>query len=133
MDQDEAHRPGGGLAVTAERRAPGLAVVRVRGEFDRDTEPHFTRCLRDLFTAQPTVVVVDLGGVTFLAARGVDAVLHEAARAGPTRVQVRLVGRRSDAVVRAFSAAGVLGLLDPHHDVETLLRALPCGEDGAAP
>lgn len=127
MDQGYAHPPAGGLAVTTDHPTPGIAVVRVRGELDRDTEPQFTRCLRELGTE---VVVVDLGDVTFVAARGVDAVVDEAARAGLSQVRLRIVGRRSAAVVRAFSAAGLLGLLEPHDDVETLLRALPRGEDG---
>lgn len=124
-----------GLAVTATRPAPGLAVVRVRGELDRDTEPHFTRCLQTLLDAPTEVVVVDLAEVTFLAARGVDAVVQGVTRAGTREVALRLVGHRSDAVVRAFSAAGALGLLDPEPDADAVLRALlpPGGEDGGSP
>lgn len=123
------------LAVTATRPASGLAVVRVRGELDRDTEPGFTRCLQTLLDAPTDVVVVDLAEVTFLAARGVDAVVQGVTRAGAQEVALRLVGRRSDAVVRAFAASGALDLLDPEPDADAVLRALlpPGGEDGGPP
>ncbi|MBW0092252.1 STAS domain-containing protein [Pseudonocardia sp. KRD-184] len=129
------HATATGLAVTATRPASGLAVVRVRGELDRDTEPYFTRCLQTLLDAATEVVVVDLAEVTFLAARGVDAVVEGATRAGAQEVALRLVGRRSDAVVRAFSAAGALDLLDPEPDADDVLRALlpGRGEDGGSP
>ncbi|QJY47529.1 STAS domain-containing protein [Pseudonocardia broussonetiae] len=123
-----------GLAVTATRPASGLAVVRVRGEIDRDTEPQFTHCLQTLLDAATEVVVVDLAEVTFPAARGVDAVVEGVTRAGSRDVALRLVGRRSDAVVRAFSAAGALDLLDPASDADDVLRTLlpPRGEDGGS-
>jgi anti-sigma B factor antagonist len=125
--QQDDERPGQGcrdLPLTADRPAPGLAVVRVRGVCDHDTAPALSGVLRRQLTDPPQVLVVDLSGVTFLGARGVDAVVEGADEATASGVAVRVLGRESAAAVRGFGAVGLLDLLDPHPDAEGLVDDL---------
>jgi anti-anti-sigma factor len=107
--------PGHLLSVhTATDPRPGRVVVEVVGEVDSETAPALDLCLRSQ-AGQPGVgeLVVDLTGVTFLGAAGVEVLARAdrrlRGRAG--RLIVRTGGRR--AVLCSLRLIGFAGLVDP--------------------
>lgn len=99
------------LQVTSERTADAV-VVRVTGEVDMNTAPLLEKALAAAVptVTAPTVVVADLGGVTFLDSSGLSALInaHKLCEARPT--ELRIVAT-NPAVVRTFEIASLDGLL----------------------
>jgi anti-anti-sigma factor len=63
------------LSLTATTR-DGVCMIQLRGELDPRTSPLFVALVDELFpTNVPSMVVMDLGGVTFLCAAGIRALL----------------------------------------------------------
>lgn len=62
------------LAVTTELR-PGAAVVHVAGELDMASSPELTDHVDGMGLGPAAVLVVDLGGVTFLDSSGLNSLV----------------------------------------------------------
>ncbi|HEY0577674.1 MAG TPA: STAS domain-containing protein [Pseudonocardia sp.] len=62
------------LCLIVHRR-PGLRIVQVKGELDILTAPALLECLRLQLLMAPTMLVLDLSEVEFLAAAGLSALL----------------------------------------------------------
>lgn len=98
----------GPLSVSAEAAGSGTLVLRVTGEIDLTTVALLHQELA-LHLADPhaEAVVLDLAGVSFLAARGLSLLIEacEWARAGGTAL--RMVTGNSHAVTRPLQATGL--------------------------
>jgi len=93
-------------------------VLDVVGHVDAFTAPLLRACLRtQLSRAGLRELVVDLGGVDFIGAAGVAALVEASrrARGRPLRFRLRAHGRRG--VLRPLQLAGVLDGLDGEPDV----------------
>jgi anti-anti-sigma factor len=106
------------LVVRRQHPGPGLAVVTVAGEVDLLTAPRLSRALA---RAREATTVVDLTGVTFLAAAGLTVLVaaNEAAREQ---------GRRFGVVGAAGTARRTLELSGVAKEVpsyRTLAEAVP--------
>jgi RNA polymerase sigma-B factor len=90
----------------------GVVVVHVAGEVDRDTAPRLRDALLSALRGRPDEVRVDLGGVPFVDAAGIAALLCalEAARGAGARLTV--AGARQY-VRQALRVAGLGPLLTP--------------------
>lgn len=97
------------LTLTAAPAAghDAVLVVRVVGEVDLSTVGELRRHLSDQLTAPQRGVVLDITGVTFLAACGIGALVEADARARANGVALRLVCGDSRAVVRPLEATGL--------------------------
>lgn len=85
--------PSPKLAIRS--RQTGRDVVwEVAGEVDLSTEEQFLTGLRDVLQTKPDVLVVDLGGLTFLGSRGLSALVEIDAAAGPGVLRV-VAGNRA--------------------------------------
>ena len=93
-----AHSDGLHLQITA---SDGQSIVAVQGEVDLTTAPAFAEALRTVTALEPSEILVELSGVTFIDSTGVG-VLVEAAR----RVAVRIVGS-SPTVSRVLELTGL--------------------------
>jgi anti-sigma B factor antagonist len=121
-------RRGGGdaddqIAVVVTAPAPGVVLVDVTGEVDMLTSPQLRDQLVGLVQAQDTeLVVVALGGVTFLGTSGLATLIEvrEAAHAGGVELRLACAGRR---VLRPLTIAGLLAMFDIHDTVEAALAA----------
>lgn len=123
--QDSSNiRPGAfPISWTSRVVRPDVRCVAVFGELDMHTTPTLLEAL-----ARPEVIgvanlVVDLSGVTFLGAAGINALLA-AARLRRHR-RTHLVGlAASPSVRRAVEITGVGDLLVLHDDLDQCLRAI---------
>ena len=111
------------LAVTVGRPQPDVCLLRVAGELDIATAPLLAGHLREQ-AATAEVLVLDLSGVTLLAASGV-ALIVNAHRDGDVPARLHLIGVTDNRpVARVLDLTGVLGLLDVHDDLGGLLAHL---------
>lgn len=85
----------------------GRAVIAVSGEMDLTTEPVLHRLFVSALDLAPNSIAIDLGGVTFLDAAGVGALLAAASLAGERGCEVTIEGARP-------AVAKVLRMLDVH-------------------
>ncbi|MFP5022706.1 STAS domain-containing protein [Pseudonocardia phyllosphaerae] len=93
-----------GVALTTPR--PGITVLAVSGEVDTLTAPQLSAGLDELFRAGgDDALVVDLGGVTFLASSGLGALIHAARRAGRDDRRLHVVAT-ARAVLRPLEVTG---------------------------
>ncbi|PXX69118.1 anti-anti-sigma factor [Nocardia tenerifensis] len=95
-------------------------VMLVSGDIDLYTAPCFRAQLCRVFGAGPTMVVLDLSPVTFLAAVGLRVLVDAQAQAEKTRRRMILVAE-ARCVVRALE---VTGLAPSFRRVRTLDAAL---------
>jgi anti-sigma B factor antagonist len=108
-----ASHPEQFLAVEARPRGPHQVVLEVVGHVDASTAPLLRACLRTQLS-RPGLreLVLDLGGVEFLGAAGVSAVVEAARRCRERglRFRLRTHGRRH--LLGPLEVAGVLDGLD---------------------
>lgn len=106
------------LVVHRKRLEPGLAVVTAVGEVDLLTAP---RLQRELARTRERTTVVDLTGVTFLAAAGLSVLLTANAEARESGRWFGLVGAAGTAR-RSLEVSGVTELVPSYR---TLADAVP--------
>src|SRR3954469_16833066 len=80
------------LRCTVAWPRPHVCVVRLDGELDMATAPFLADHLRDRTAARPAELVVDLGGVTLLAAAGLTLILAAMRNDGGIHGRLHLVG-----------------------------------------
>ncbi|MEH1123541.1 SigB/SigF/SigG family RNA polymerase sigma factor [Micromonospora sp. CPCC 206061] len=99
------------LAIRAVPRG-AVVVVEVAGEVDRDTAPRLRDALLSAMQGRPDEVRVDLGGVAFVDAAGIGALLCglDAARGAGIRLTV---GGTRQYVRQALRVAGLGAFLAP--------------------
>ncbi|MEU0513724.1 STAS domain-containing protein [Amycolatopsis sp. NPDC006125] len=96
------------LDLAVEYRS-GAAVVRATGEIDLSTAPRLAETLAE----QPGTVVLDLTGVAFLSAAGVQAMLDVRARGR----ELRLVAPPSCRANRVLDLSGLTSILPRYESV----------------
>lgn len=87
----------------------GCAVVSVRGEMDLASVPHLERDIRALLSLPLDVVVLDLGGVTFMDSSGLSMLNHLRSMADDHLVALSLCSV-PDQVLRLFDVTGMRDL-----------------------
>ena len=111
------------LTVTASRPQQDVCLLRVAGELDIATAPLLADHLHE-HAGSAEVLVLDLSGVTLLAASGV-ALIVNAHRDGDVPARLHLIGVTDNRpVARVLGLTGVLDLLDVHDDLGGLLAHL---------
>jgi len=110
------------LRTSITRPRPGTARLDVHGEVDTLTAPPLEQALRELL-ADPGEhrLVVDLGGVTFLASSGLAALIRAAHRAAEDNRRLRLVAT-SRSVRRPLQITGSDQLFDMYDDATAALE-----------
>ena len=111
---------------TTYRPRTDVCVAHLVGELDIATVPVVADHLRRETATRPAELLLDLTGVTHLAAAGLALIM--AAMTGDDGIHGRLhlvgvTGNRP--VERALRLTGLLPVLDIRDDVQTLLDALP--------
>lgn len=86
----------------------GVAIVSVAGELDPFSAPQLKRAVADAMQPGVSEVAVDLAGVTFIDARGLDSVLEAGDRVRESGRRFA-VERRSMAVVRIEQLVAAIG------------------------
>lgn len=122
------------LTVTVDDRVPRARVVTLGGELDVQSAPRLERILVDLLSTAPQVVILDVSGLTFLAAAGTDVLVRAAYRAGDADIGFCLAGvSRSDA--RLLEVAETIELFERFDGVQQALRAVrrTLGDAASAP
>jgi anti-anti-sigma factor len=87
--------------------------VRVWGEIDLLTAPMLRAALDEQLDSSPPVLVIDLNGVTFLGACGVEVLIEASERAARAATALRLV-YRTRAVAWPLEVLDLDGLF-PHY------------------
>ena len=95
--------PGDGLQIDVSR-VDGHAVLVIRGEIDLSTAPAFGAAMQQALLDAP-MVVLDLGGVTFMDSSGLN-VLVSAARPG-SRSDAVLIRNAPVTIRRLLSITGL--------------------------
>jgi len=87
-------RTAGGLKLWTRSEGSGT-VLTVSGEIDMESSTALREVLTDLIETGSHLVVVSMGGVTFLDSTGLQALIHARKQIREHRGALRLVGLRS--------------------------------------
>jgi len=124
-DDQRSAEPAGGPAgepdVTVDVEHHGDDVVlHVQGELDLHTTPTLTGAVEAAMRAEPSVMVIDLSGVGFIASRGLEALIVAHQSAGETLVRVVATSR---ATVRPLEVTGLRASLNVYDSLTAALAA----------
>jgi anti-sigma B factor antagonist len=111
------------LQVVVRDVTDAVAVVEVRGDLDTMTARGFEGWVRDRMAGRADVVL-DLGGVTFLASAGIAVLMGLQQEAGRQGVRLHLTGRRNRVVSRPLQVVGLEAVLDLKDDVAVVVAEL---------
>ena len=101
-------------------------MVHVVGELDIATVPFVADHLRRETANRPAELLLDLTGLTHLAAAGLALIVAAMNNDDGIHGRLHLVGVTGNRPVeRALELSGLLAILDIHDDVQSLLEALP--------
>jgi anti-anti-sigma factor len=81
MSEPDVLRNQGGLVVTCEDLSDGVIVVSAVGEVDMTTCPDLVHGIETALTKTPTMLVIDLSGVSFFGSPGITALIEVVHRA----------------------------------------------------
>lgn len=98
------------FSVRVDRPAADVVVIVVVGEIDSVTAPKLSTSLHRELEHAPSVLVVDLTGVTFLGVAGLHVLDVALARAETASVTLNLVRQDNSAVQSALRAAAMTDL-----------------------
>jgi anti-sigma B factor antagonist len=100
-------------------------VLALRGELDLATVRQPIDAVADVLDRPPVgeLIVLDLTGLTFMAAAGIRMLLAAQDHAAARRVGLRIVTGGNPVVERCLRAAGVGPALAVHPDVPSALEA----------
>jgi anti-sigma B factor antagonist len=112
------------LRWVIEQPAPEVKVLRVIGEVDLLTTPLLETRLQESIDQCPRHLVVDLGGVTFVGAAGLRALVTAHQTARRVGVQLHLTGTDHRAVARPLEITRLRPSFDIHPTVESVV-AIP--------
>lgn len=111
----------GGLKVQTETRGAAV-VVRPQGEIDLTASPLLRQALKQVQTAKPKVLVVDLGGVPYMDSSGVATLVEamQIARKNGTRMSLASL---QDKVRSIFEIARLDTVFTIHPSAEAAIGA----------
>jgi anti-sigma B factor antagonist len=112
---------------TEDRTPDGVVTVRATGEIDIVGAPLLRRAASQELAASPRALILDLSGVSFLAAAGVGALAFAVRRAAERGVPVRVVASNR-VVLRVLELTGTDRLV-PIHATEDRAVATLRGQD----
>ena len=111
------------VRCTADWPQPDVCVVHLAGELDMATTPVVAEYLQEQTVPCPAELILDLAGVTLLAATGVALIVNALHDAGHGRLHlVGVTGNRP--VERVLELTGLRPLLDVHDSLHALLDGL---------
>jgi anti-sigma B factor antagonist len=113
------------LGLRCRQLGNDVIVIDVIGELDMATAPQLRAYLVEKTAPRPAHVVVDLRGVTFLAAYGLGLLVAAHQGGDDIHGELHLTGVRfSRAVKRALDLSGLSALFDVHDNQDALLPEL---------
>ena len=113
------------LRCSADWPRPDVCVVRLAGALDMATTPIVADYLREQTAPCPAELIVDLGGVTLLAATAVALIANALHDADGIHGRLHLVGVTGNRPVeRVLELTGLRALLDVHDSIPALLDRL---------
>jgi anti-sigma B factor antagonist len=114
------------LRCTASRPLPHVCVAHLSGELDMATAPLLAEYLCEQTAARPAELVLDLSGVTLLAAAGLALIVAALNNDDGIHGRLHLVGVTGNRPVeRVLRLTGLTAVLDVHDNLQTVLDALP--------
>lgn len=102
--------------VAVKRVEPGVTLVRVRGEVDLLTAPLLRAELDYQVDLMPSVLIIDLTGVTFFGVSGVEVLIGVYQRARRIEILLRLVAN-TRAVTRMVNILQLNRLFPIYHEL----------------
>ncbi len=117
----------GGLNLDLRCRQIGndVIVVSVAGELDLATAPQLRAYLVDKTASRPAHLVLDLGGVTFMASAGIRLLIEAHSGSDGIHGELHLTGVTTNPRVRrVLQLTGLLAEFDIHDDEDELLHRL---------
>jgi len=113
------------LRCTASRPRPDLCVAHLQGELDIATAPVLGQYLREHTATRPTDLVLDLSGVTLLAAAGLALILTALHNDNDIHGRLHLIGVTGNRPVeRVLHLTGLRPVLDIHDTLQELVDTL---------
>lgn len=111
--------------LTTSRSHGDPAVVTLDGELDSGTVLIMARAVAQCLAQEPApeVVVLDLTGVTLLAASAIRVLLHARDHAARCRTTMRITAPRHPGPLRALRISGAYAIFDVYVDRVTALAA----------
>jgi anti-anti-sigma factor len=107
------HGPGTSVEV---RRHGDVVFLSMSGELDAEAVPQVSSALTPVYVRPPRLVVVDLGGVTFMGSAGVGTLAHLRAFLEGAGGRLR-IGRGSPCARRMLDIVAWTDPIDPSAEV----------------
>ena len=98
------------LDVTTSEPRHGTVRVAAVGEIDMNSAPRLHRAVLDALAAHPSLIEVDLAGVTFMDSSGINTLIECRRHAGGAELRVINPARPVRRVLTVTGLARVLGL-----------------------
>jgi anti-sigma B factor antagonist len=113
------------LRCTASRPRPDVCVALLEGALDMATAPFLEDHLREHTATRPAELVLDLSGVTLLAAAGLTLIVTALHNDNDVHGRLHLIGVTGNRPVeRVLHLTGLRPVLDVHDDLKKLLDTL---------
>jgi anti-anti-sigma factor len=106
-------------------------IVRAHGEIDRASRTAFRAALTASLQRQPSLLIVDLAGVSALGASGLAVLLGVANRAARAGIPIVVIGARPR-VYRRFALTRLVDRLDVH-PTPTTRTVIPAVDPATSP
>jgi anti-sigma B factor antagonist len=113
------------LRCTVSRPRPDVCVALLEGELDMATAPFLGDHLREHTATRPAELVLDLSGVTLLAAAGLALIVAGLHNDDDIHGRLHLIGVTGNRPVeRVLHLTGLRPVLDVHDSLRALLDTL---------
>lgn len=112
------------LQLTVQRPAIGVCVVTVGGELDMLTAPALQACIQQQLSTNPSHLVLDLQGVSFLDSKGLNCLLQARETTHTTNTQLHLAGLVTRAVARPLQVSQLLNRFTTYPTITQALAAI---------
>jgi anti-sigma B factor antagonist len=100
----------------------GIVILHISGEVDLATSPELEGHVDRVLRSAPSVVIVDLSGVTFLGSTGIGLLLKAQEQAQQTNTDLLLAAAQR-VVLRPIEISGLTAVFRIHHNVSQAVAA----------
>jgi anti-anti-sigma factor len=112
-----------GLAQVVPVRQDEIVVARLQGEIDASNRAAVAQRLRDLVTNRAEVMVIDLGGVTYLDSTGIALLFELGIELRQRQQRLKVAVPPESPIARIVSLTGLERAMPVHPSVDAALSS----------
>ena len=114
----------GSLALAVTTPLPGVLLLEVSGELDLLTKPPLIECVDDVLHSQPNHFVLDMSGVSFMGASGLQAIVFAKDRSDQCDIDLHISGATHREVAKPLEILCLNQVLTMHETWKDAMEAI---------